>query len=104
MKKSWSAPIAFVLLATLVVLGSASLSSCAKKPSKIVVASDATWPPMTAATGMDALTHAVEAYTNTLHYSDVDVQAIEAVRLIFSNLRAACAEGNKVEAREAMAK
>ncbi len=46
MKKSWSAPIAFVLLATLVVLGSASLSSCAKKPSKIVVASDATWPPM----------------------------------------------------------
>lgn len=59
-------------------------------------------PAMTAATGMDALTHAVEAYTNTLHYSDVDVQAIEAVRLIFSNLRAACADGGKVEAREAM--
>ena len=46
MKKSWSAPVAFVLLATLVALGSASLSSCAKKPAKIVVASDATWPPM----------------------------------------------------------
>ncbi|MCE1195040.1 basic amino acid ABC transporter substrate-binding protein [bacterium] len=46
MKKSWSAPIAFALLAVLVVLGSASLSSCAKKPTKIVVASDATWPPM----------------------------------------------------------
>ena len=46
MKKSWSAPVAFVLLAALVVLSSASLSSCAKKPSKIVVASDATWPPM----------------------------------------------------------
>jgi alcohol dehydrogenase len=59
-------------------------------------------PAMTAATGMDALTHAVEAYTNTLHYSDVDVQAIEAVRLIFSNLRTACAEGGKIEAREAM--
>jgi alcohol dehydrogenase class IV len=59
-------------------------------------------PAMTAATGMDALTHAVEAYTNTLHYSDVDVQAIEAVRLIFSNLRAACADGGNVEAREAM--
>ena len=40
-------------------------------------------PAMTAATGIDALTHAVEAYTNTLHYSDVDVQAIEAVRLVF---------------------
>jgi len=59
-------------------------------------------PGMTAATGLDALTHAVEAYTNTLHYSDVDVQAIEAVHLIFSNLRVACADGTKVEAREAM--
>lgn len=59
-------------------------------------------PAMTASTGMDALTHAIEAYTNTLHYSDVDVQAIEAVRLIFSNLRVACADGGKIEAREAM--
>lgn len=59
-------------------------------------------PMMTAATGMDALTHAVEAYTNTLHYSDVEVQAIEAVRLIFSNLRTACENGANIEAREAM--
>jgi len=59
-------------------------------------------PAMTAATGMDALTHAFEAYTNTLHYSDVEVQAIEAVRLIFSNLRTAYAEGGRIEAREAM--
>jgi len=46
MKRSWSSTIAFILLAALVVAGSASLSSCAKKPTKIVVASDATWPPM----------------------------------------------------------
>ena len=59
-------------------------------------------PALTAATGIDALTHAVEAYTNTLHYSDVDAQAIEAVRLIFSNLRTACAKGTDIEAREAM--
>ena len=59
-------------------------------------------PAMTAATGIDALTHAVEAYTNTLHYSDVDVQAIEAVRLIFSNLREACSNGTNLQAREAM--
>lgn len=59
-------------------------------------------PAMTAATGIDALTHAVEAYTNTLHYSDVDVQAIEAVRLIFSNLREACSNGANLQAREAM--
>lgn len=45
MKKSWSSKLAFLLLA-LVVLFSAGLSSCAKKATKIVVASDATWPPM----------------------------------------------------------
>lgn len=59
-------------------------------------------PSITAATGIDALTHAVEAYTNTLHFSDVDVQAIEAVRLIFSNLRTAYAHGEDLEARESM--
>jgi polar amino acid transport system substrate-binding protein len=45
MKKSWSSALAFLLLGVL-VLTSASLSSCAKKSTKIVVASDATWPPM----------------------------------------------------------
>jgi len=59
-------------------------------------------PALTAATGIDALTHAVEAYTNTLHYSDVDAQAIEAVRLIFSNLGTAYSKGTDMEAREAM--
>ncbi|MGB4587390.1 MAG: transporter substrate-binding domain-containing protein, partial [Rectinemataceae bacterium] len=46
MKRSWSSTIAFILLAAIVVAGSATLSSCAKKSTKIVVASDATWPPM----------------------------------------------------------
>lgn len=46
MKKSWSSAMAFLLIAALVVFASAGLSSCAKKPAKIVVASDATWPPM----------------------------------------------------------
>lgn len=46
MKKSWSKLIAFILLASVVAIGSAGLSSCAKKTTKIVVASDATWPPM----------------------------------------------------------
>jgi len=45
MKKSWSSALAFLLLGVL-ILSSASLSSCAKKTTKIVVASDATWPPM----------------------------------------------------------
>ncbi len=59
-------------------------------------------PAMTAATGMDALTHAVEAYTNSLHYSDVDMQALEATRLVFANLRGAYSHGEDLEAREAM--
>jgi polar amino acid transport system substrate-binding protein len=46
MKKSWSSVMAFLLIAAVVVFASAGLSSCAKKPTKIVVASDATWPPM----------------------------------------------------------
>lgn len=45
MKKSLTSLVGFLLIAA-VVLASASLSSCAKKTQKIVVASDATWPPM----------------------------------------------------------
>lgn len=45
MKKSLTSLVGFLLIVA-VVLASASLSSCAKKTQKIVVASDATWPPM----------------------------------------------------------
>ncbi len=45
MKFSLSSKVALLLLAV-VLVASAGLSSCAKKPSKIVVASDCTWPPM----------------------------------------------------------
>jgi len=61
-------------------------------------------PALTAATGIDALTHAIEAYCNTLHYRDVDVQALEAARLIFANLPRAYADGSDLEARENMLK
>ncbi|MBC7222782.1 MAG: iron-containing alcohol dehydrogenase [Anaerolineae bacterium] len=47
-------------------------------------------PPQIAAdTGMDALTHAVEAYTNTWHNDFTDGLALQAVRLIFAHLPAA---------------
>jgi alcohol dehydrogenase class IV len=59
-------------------------------------------PGMTASTGIDALTHAVEAYTNTLHFSDVDAQAVEAVRLIFLHLAAVYAKGRDISGREAL--
>jgi len=45
MKKSRS-PIARFGLAILAILAVGSIASCAKKPTKIVVATDATWPPM----------------------------------------------------------
>jgi alcohol dehydrogenase class IV len=59
--------------------------------------------PITAATGMDALTHAVEAYTNRWPHPETPLHAVSAVRMIFANLPRACADGEDLEAREAMA-
>jgi len=61
-------------------------------------------PPMlTAATGMDALTHAVEAYVSVAATPITDACALKAVSIISGNLRTAVAEGNNLAAREAMA-
>ncbi|SEH29980.1 L-threonine dehydrogenase [Magnetospirillum fulvum] len=61
-------------------------------------------PPMlTAATGMDALTHAVEAYVSVAATPITDACALKAVSIIAGNLRTAVAEGNNLAAREAMA-
>jgi alcohol dehydrogenase class IV len=57
---------------------------------------------ITAATGMDALTHAVEAYTNRWPHAETAFHAVSAVRMIFANLPRACANGEDLEAREAM--
>jgi len=58
--------------------------------------------PITAATGMDALTHAVEAYTNRWPHAETAFHAVSAVRMIFANLPRACENGEDLEAREAM--
>ncbi|MCL2346728.1 MAG: iron-containing alcohol dehydrogenase [Planctomycetaceae bacterium] len=57
---------------------------------------------LTAATGMDALTHAVEAYISTLATPMTDTCAEKAVELIFLFLRRAVANGNDMEARDMM--
>ncbi|PSL42592.1 alcohol dehydrogenase class IV [Salsuginibacillus halophilus] len=57
--------------------------------------------PLTAATGMDALTHAVEAYLNRGGTAEVKSWCEEAVSLIFNHLYSAYREGN-LESREAM--
>lgn len=54
----------------------------------------------TALEGIEALSLAVEAFLGMLHYSDVEVQAIEAARLMFSALPAACRNAQDLEARE----
>lgn len=61
-------------------------------------------PFITATTGMDALTHAVEAYigNSTTHGTRTD--ALMAVKLIFDNLDAAYCDGSNVEARKNMLK
>lgn len=60
-------------------------------------------PALTAATGMDALTHAVEAYITLGANPVTDAAAIQAIKLIANNLRQAVAYGHNIEARENMA-
>lgn len=59
--------------------------------------------PITAATGMDALTHAVEAYLNRWPHRETAFHCIAATRMIFANLPRAYEHGDDLEAREAMA-
>ncbi len=56
---------------------------------------------LTASTGMDALTHAIEGYTTRAAWEMTDMFHLEAIRLISENLRDAVA--NKPEGREGMA-
>lgn len=56
----------------------------------------------TAVTGMDALTHAVEAYTNRFCSPKARKAALKAVKLIYENLLPAYENGKNIEAREKM--
>lgn len=58
---------------------------------------------ITAATGIDALTHAVEAFIGQWATDQSDRMALAAVGLIYGHLRSACANGRNLEAREQMA-
>ncbi len=60
-------------------------------------------PSLTAATGMDALTHAIEAYVSTAATPITDACALQAIRLIGQYLRKAVARGDDMEARDRMA-
>lgn len=58
--------------------------------------------PITAATGMDALTHAVEAYISRNALKRTDEKAVETTQLIMANLTTAFEEGTNLEARQSM--
>lgn len=59
-------------------------------------------PRLTADTGLDALTHAIEGYAGTWHNDFADSVCLKAIDLIFKYLPRAYANGNDTEAREKM--
>lgn len=59
-------------------------------------------PKVTAETGMDALTHCIEAYTNKFAHPAVDMYALMGIKLIAENLLRAVKNGQDMEAREAL--
>ncbi len=58
---------------------------------------------LTAATGMDALTHAVESYLSRTTTATTQAYALTSIRLVFDHLPTACRDGSNLEARKAMA-
>lgn len=58
---------------------------------------------LTAATGMDALTHAIESYISKGCFRLSDTLSLEAIKLIGESLEAAVKDGNNIEARSKMA-
>ncbi|MDR3457415.1 MAG: iron-containing alcohol dehydrogenase [Verrucomicrobiae bacterium] len=60
-------------------------------------------PAVTAATGLDALTHCIEAYANKFAHPITDSYALRGITLIAANLLAAVNDGRNVEARAALA-
>jgi alcohol dehydrogenase len=59
-------------------------------------------PHPTAATGIDALCHAIESYTSINASPMSELMSLEAIRLISDHLRTAVHDGSNLEAREAM--
>jgi alcohol dehydrogenase class IV len=75
-------------------------------PDAAFVDPQLTWsvpPGVTAATGLDALTHCIEAYANVNAHPLVDVYALQGVRLISAHLARAVQDGRDAAARAALA-
>jgi alcohol dehydrogenase len=60
-------------------------------------------PRITAATGMDAMVHAIEAYTSRVRKNPMsDMLAVQAIKIMADNLLPACRDGSNHRAREGM--
>ena len=57
---------------------------------------------VTGATGMDAMTHCIEAYANKFAHPIIDLYALEGIRLIAANLKRAFDQPDDMEARAAL--
>ena len=79
-------------------------SPCAVPQVAIVdpLLSLSTPPHLTSAVGVDALTHAIEAYISKRAQPITDALALEAIRMISGSLRQAWADGENIEARTEM--
>jgi alcohol dehydrogenase class IV len=60
-------------------------------------------PSVTASTGVDALTHCIEAFANRFAHPTVDLYATRGIRLISANVVRAVEQGDDIEARTSMA-
>lgn len=83
----------------MVMVDKNSLASISINDPELMTAKPA---DLTAATGMDALTHAIEALVTPGAYPVTDATALATVRLIFDYLPRAVKDGNDIEAREQM--
>ena len=59
-------------------------------------------PSITAATGMDAITHCIEAYTNRFSHPVIDTLALQGIGLMSRNLETAVKDGENLSARTDM--
>ena len=59
-------------------------------------------PALTAFTGMDALTHCIEAYTSVVGFPPADALALQGIKMIARSLRTAVKDGKNIAAREDM--
>ncbi len=57
---------------------------------------------VTAATGMDAITHAVESYISNMATPLTEYNALKGLEILYNNLPKVCADGNDMDAREQM--